>query len=106
MYLFDTSPAPEKPGKYLKTPSDAGEVFIHTFPAPKKCFYTLIWHRRGRRSRRSIYTHFSGAEEVLLYTYLAPERPEKPEKYLYTPVLTTNYILLIFFTEFFFLMLL
>ena len=23
---------------------------------------------------------------MLIYTYLAPERPEKPEKYLYTPV--------------------
>ena len=22
---------------------------------------------------------------MLIYTYLAPERPEKPEKYLYTP---------------------
>jgi len=59
--LFDTFPAPEKPGKYLKTPF---------------------------RPRRSIHTHFSGAGEVLIYTYLAPERPErseKPEKYLCTP---------------------
>jgi len=23
---------------------------------------------------------------VLIHTYLAPERPEKPEKYLYTPL--------------------
>jgi len=23
---------------------------------------------------------------TLIYTYLAPERPEKPEQYLYTPV--------------------
>src|SRR6218665_234017 len=53
--LSDTSPAPEKLGKYLKTPF---------------------------RRRKSIYTHFSGAGEVLIYTYLAPERPEK---YLYTP---------------------
>src|SRR6218665_3334915 len=52
-----TSPAPEKPGKYLKT---------------------------SFRRRRSIYTHFSGAGEVLIYTYLAPE---KPEKYLYTSCL-------------------
>src|SRR6218665_308597 len=57
-YLSDTSPAPEKPGKYLKTP----------FPR-----------------RRSIYTHFSGSGEVLICTYLAPEKQEKPEKYLYTP---------------------
>src|SRR6218665_3855226 len=57
-YLSDTSPAPKKPEKYLKT---------------------------HFRRRRSIYTHFSGAGEVLIYTYLAPERPEKPEKYLYTP---------------------
>ena len=56
IYLSDTSPAPEKPGKYLKTPF---------------------------RPRRSIYTHFSGAREVIIYTYLASERPEK---YLYTPV--------------------
>jgi len=61
IYLPDTSPAPEKPGKYLKTPF---------------------------RRRRSIYTNFSGAGEVLIYTYLAPERPEKPEKYLYTPLKT------------------
>src|SRR6218665_1684109 len=61
-FLYDTSPAPEEPGKYLKTPF---------------------------RRRRSIYTHFSGAGEVLIYNYLAPERPEKPEKpekYLYTPL--------------------
>ena len=57
-YLSDISPALEKPGKYLKTPF---------------------------RRRRSIYTHLSGAGEVLIYTYLAPERSEKPEKYLYTP---------------------
>src|SRR6218665_1234077 len=37
------------------------------------------------RRRRSIYTHFSGAGEVLIYIYLAPERPEK---YLYTPILS------------------
>ena len=54
-----TSPAPEKPGKYLKTP----------------------FRRRG-----SIYKHFSGAGQMLIYTYMAPERPEKPEKYLYTPI--------------------
>ena len=36
------------------------------------------------RRRSGIYTHISGAGEVLIYTYLAPERPEKPEKYLYT----------------------
>ena len=59
-YIYrNTSPAPEKPRKYLKTPF---------------------------RHRRSIYTHFSSAGEVLIYTYLAPERPEKPEKYLYTPL--------------------
>jgi len=60
-YLSDTSPAPEKPGKYLETPF---------------------------RRRRSIYTHFSGPGEVVIYTYLAPERSEKPDKYLYTPVRT------------------
>jgi len=54
-YLSDTSPAPKKPGKYLKTPF---------------------------RRRRIIYTHLSGAGEVLIYTYLAPE------KYLYTPQLS------------------
>ena len=59
----NTSPAPEKPGKYLKAPF---------------------------RRRRSISTHFSGAGEVLIYTYLAqevPEKPEKPKKYLYIPKL-------------------
>src|SRR6218665_1398822 len=50
-----TSLAPEKPGKYLKTP------FQH---------------------RRSIYTHISGAGEVFIYNYPAPD---KPEKHLYTP---------------------
>ena len=54
MYLSNTSPAPEKPGKYLKTPF---------------------------RRRRSIFTHFSGAGEVFIYTSLAPE------KYLYTPAI-------------------
>jgi len=44
-------------GSILKHLSGAGEVFIHT----------------------------SGAGEVLIYTYPAQERPEKPEKYLYTP---------------------
>ena len=39
------------------------------------------------RPRKSIYTHFFGAGEVLICTYLAPERPEKPENYLYTPIL-------------------
>jgi len=60
-FLSDTSPAPDKLGKYLKTPF---------------------------QRRRSIYTHFIGAGEVFIYTYLAPERPKKPEKlekYLYTP---------------------
>jgi len=64
MYSFpvylNISPAPEKPGKYLKTP---------------------FWRRR------SIYTCFSGAGEVLIYTYLALE---KPEKYLYTPCKTVE----------------
>src|SRR6218665_1655151 len=58
IYLSDTSPAPEKPGKYLKKP---------------------FRHLRG------IYTHFSGAGKVLIYTYLAPE---KSEKYLYAPINT------------------
>src|SRR6218665_30772 len=56
MYYINTSPTPEKPGKYFKTPF---------------------------RRLRSIYIHLSGAEEVLIYTYLAPE---KPDKYLYTPL--------------------
>src|SRR6218665_295692 len=51
----------EKPGKYSKTPF---------------------------RLRRSIYAHFFGAGEVLIYTYLVPERPEKPDKDLYTPGLS------------------
>ena len=41
-------------GSIWKHLSGAGEVFIHTFPAPEKCLYTLIWRRR---SRRSIYIH-------------------------------------------------
>ena len=43
--------------------SGAGEAFMHTLPAPEKCLYTLIWRRRGRRS-------------------------EKPENYLYKPLLS------------------
>ena len=50
-------------------PGEAWKVFKNTFQAPEKYLYTL-----------------SGAGEVFIYTYLAPERPEKPEKYLYTPV--------------------
>src|SRR6218665_1381902 len=53
---------------YLSGAGEAWEVFKTPF-----------------RRRGSIYTHFSGAGEVLIYTCLAPERPEKPEKYLYTP---------------------
>src|SRR6218665_2220287 len=56
------------------TSPEAWKVFIYTFPAPEKYLYTLL------RSRRSIYTNFSGAGEVFIYTYLAPE------KYLYTPL--------------------
>ena len=56
IYLFDTSTAPGKPEKYLKT------LF---------------------RRRRSINTHFSSAGEVLIYTYLAPEKPEKPRRSIY-----------------------
>ena len=37
----------------------APEAFMHTLPTPEKCLYILIWH--------------------------VPEKPEKPEKYLYTP---------------------
>jgi len=48
----------EKTGKYLKTP------FL---------------------SRKSIYTHFPGAGEVFIYTYL---ESDIPEKYLYTPFLS------------------
>src|SRR6218665_4137811 len=58
IYLSDTSPAPEKPGKYFKIPlntSLASEKYLYTlFPAPEKCLYALIWRRRGRRS---IYIH-------------------------------------------------
>ena len=39
---------------YIEILLRRGEVFIPTFPAPKKCLYTLIWRWR---SRRSIYTH-------------------------------------------------
>src|SRR6218665_1285588 len=62
---------------------EAWKVFKNTFPAPKKY----------------IYTHFSGSGEVLIYTYLAPERLEKPEKYLYTPGLVT--IIFIRFEKFY-----
>jgi len=53
------------------TALEAWKVFKNTFPAPDKY----------------LYTHFS-AGEVLIHTYLAPKRPEKPEKpkYLYTPI--------------------
>jgi len=56
----DTSPAPEKSGKYLKTPFRPRRrlVFIHTFPAPEECLYTLIWRRRaGEAEKVFIYTH-------------------------------------------------
>ena len=35
--------------------------------------------------RYLIYIHFSGAEEVFIYTSPAPDMPEKPETYLCTP---------------------
>ena len=56
-----TSPAPEKPGKYLKTP----------FPAPEKYLYTLF------RRRRIAYIHLSGAGE-------AGELGEAEEVFIYT----------------------
>jgi len=73
--------------------SCARKVFLNTFqvsPAPERyqiSVYIEILLRR-RRSLGSIQKHFSGAGEVLIYTYLAPERPEKlekSEKYLYVP---------------------
>ena len=27
--------------------SCAGDVFLHTFPAPEKCLYTFIWRREA-----------------------------------------------------------
>ena len=63
----------------------AGEVFKYTFPAPEKPGKYL---KTPFRRLRSICTHLSGAEEVLIYTYLAPERPEKAgeagEAFIYT----------------------
>src|SRR6218665_394136 len=60
----------------LSGAGEAWEVFKNTFPAPEKYLYTLFRRRRS-----------------LIYTYLAPERPEKPEKYLYTPVpIDTGYL--------------
>jgi len=44
--------------------------------------YTYLIALRSWRSLEIIYIHLSGAGEVLIYTYLAPE---KPDKYLYTP---------------------
>ena len=76
--------------------SGAGKVSLNTSeasPAPERYqisiyIETLLRRRRSLgsilktpfRGRISIHTH----GEVLIYTYLAPERPEKPEKYLYT----------------------
>jgi len=54
----NTSPAPEKPGKYLKRLFRRQRSIYTHFPAPDKClYYTLTWRRRGRRSQRSIYLH-------------------------------------------------
>jgi len=53
---------PDKPGKYLETPF---------------------------RCRKRIYTHFSGAREVLR-PYMHYLAPEMPEKYLYTPWLSVS----------------
>ena len=72
VYL-NSSPPPEK---YLH---------IYTSPAPKKFGNYL---ETPFRRRSSIYTHFSDAEEVFIYTYLASE---KPEKYLYTPHLSNTF---------------
>jgi len=65
---FQASPSPEK---YQISIESAREVFKYTSPAPEKPGKYLI---TPFRRRRSIYTHFSGAGEVLMYTYLAPER--------------------------------
>ena len=62
--FLNTSQASPAPDRYHISNSS---------PAPEKYLNTLL--------QRSIYTHFSGAGEVLIYIYLAPE---KPEKYLYT----------------------
>src|SRR6218665_1137195 len=98
---INTSPAPERKGvfKYFAGSFGAVEVYLNTSPAPEKYFCIYLSdtspapEKPGKNlktpfmCRRSIHTHFSGAGKVLLYTYLAPERPkksEKPEKYLYT----------------------
>src|SRR6218665_4193590 len=96
---INTSPAPEKcvkilfrrrnrVYKYFLGLSGAGEVFIYTHlsdtsPAPEKPGRSLGLYIPFRR-RRSIFTHFSGAGEVFIYTSVAPE---KPDKYLYAPLI-------------------
>ena len=66
VYIYgNTSPAPEKPGKYLKHLSGAGEIFIHTFPA-----------------RISAYTNLYGAGEA----------GEAGEVFIYTAVRYTKLI--------------
>ena len=72
------SPAPERYQMSRPIIESTGDVFQYTSSAPKK---PRKYFKTPFRRRRSIYTHFSDAGD-LIYTYLAPERPEK---YLYTP---------------------
>ena len=64
-------------------------VYKHFSGAGKVCILLRRWRSISiyiylipLRRLESIYTQLSGAGEVFIYTYLAPE---KPEKYLYTP---------------------
>jgi len=68
------------------------KVCINTSPAPERCVQILPRLLRRRRSI-SIYIYLSDTSQApekpgkyLKTPYLAPERQEMPEKYLYTPL--------------------
>ena len=86
--VFENSfPAPEK---YLYTP----------FPAPEKYLYALIWRRRGRRSRRSIYIHpmtvfakslrLKQCPRTTVHFCLAPDHYCRPNRLAWYPLISVR----------------
>ena len=73
--FFNTSQASPAPERYqISNTSRALEKYLDTLLRAGEA-----WEVFENNIPRSNYTHFSGAGELLICTYLAPE------KYLYTP---------------------
>src|SRR6218665_2719642 len=103
------SPASPRKIRVYKHFSGAKKVCINTSLGPERCFQILPRHLRRRRSVLKCLSgagevllilyisgageacevlkkHLSDAGEVFIRTFPAPERPEKQEKYLHTPL--------------------